>query len=318
MVSSKSSYLFVGSDTYLLERAMRDLASSLVKGAAKELDCEVFYGDEADSRQILSHITTIPFLASKRLVIIKDFDKLPREDISRFISYLEKPSASTYLLLETKDDSILKEHGSIASYVNIKRCNPPAGGELVAWVKQFAAHHGKVMEDDAAAYLTDLHGDLSTLAQELENITTFVGKKKAIGLSDVEEVAGRSLAKSAFDLTDAIERKDVDEAMRIASELILTGKRYHEIIGLLSWHLKRLLRAKMHQAKGEGRYLIETILKINKRHADEFFRQLASLSIDEIRSKMRILLEADLDIKRTKFEPALILEFAVIRLCLSR
>jgi len=59
-------------------------------------------------------------------------------------------------------------------------------------------------------------------------------------------------------------------------------------------------------------------LKIGRRYADEFFKQANSMTLPQAMSRLAILLEADLDIKRTKFDPNLVLEFAIIRLCLSR
>jgi DNA polymerase III delta subunit len=77
------------------------------------------------------------------------------------------------------------------------------------------------------------------------------------------------------------------------------------------------MRARMLREKGESDTRIANVLRIPGRHADDFFVQLASVDIGKIRSRMRVLLEADLDLKRTKYDPALILEFAVIRMWLT-
>ena len=58
-------------------------------------------------------------------------------------------------------------------------------------------------------------------------------------------MAGRSLASSAFDITWAIENGKIDESLSIISDLVKAGKKHYEIIGLLCWHVKRLLTAKM-------------------------------------------------------------------------
>ncbi len=320
MVEPKLSvFLFIGEDNYLREKAIKDLNSSLLNGSSRELDYKIFYGEEASAREILGIATTAPFLASKRLIVIKNFEKLPKEDVLRIITYLRKPSESTCLVLETKDDFVLKEYDSIARYVNIKRFNTPIGQELSSWIRQFVTSNGKSIEEDAVKDLKELQGqNLSILAQELEKLITFIGERDRIKLDDVEALVGGSLTLSAFELTWAIEKTRIDDAIRIVSDLLLIGKKHYEIIGLLCWHFNRILKAKMLERRGESRLSIANSLKIYKRYSEDFFKQLDSTEIAQVRSKMKILLDADLDIKRTKFNPALILEFTIIRLCLSQ
>ena len=62
---------------------------------------------------------------------------------------------------------------------------------------------------------------------------------------------------------------------------------------------------------------LDVIYNLGKRYAGDFLRQLKSIDMDGIRSKMEILLQADLDIKSSGFDPALLFETAVVRLCLG-
>ena len=313
-----SAFLFIGEGGYLKDKAVEDLAASLLDGSSRQLDYKVFYGSEADTREVLDYITTIPFLASKRVAVIKEFEKLPKEDISRIVTYLKKPSKSTCLVLDTKDDSLLKEHGDITHYVNVQRFGILSDYEVFSWIKQFLAPKNKSIKEDAARELKELQGgNLSMLAQELEKLVSFIGDKETIELSDVEELVGKTPTLSAFDLTAAIEKCRMNEAIDIISDLLLGDKKHYEIIGLLCWHFNRLFKAKTLQAKGEDNARIAGSLRISRRYSADFFKQLEGFSMDQIRSKLRILLEADLDIKRSRFDPALVLEFAVIRLCLS-
>ena len=319
MVNSKSRvFLFTGNGGYLKEKAIEDLKSSLLGSSSSELNYKMFYGGETDAKEILGYVTTIPFLAAKRFVVVKYFEKLSQEDKDILIKYLKNPSESTCLVLETSDDNVLKEYVDIASHANICHFKDPAGAELTSWMNRFLFASGKKIEEEAIEVLKEMQGNnLLSLAQELEKLIVFIGERDTIKVSDVEEVVAKSLVSSVFDLTDAIEGKQVDRSVKIISDLIMGGKKPYEIIGLLCWHLKRILRAKDLQAKGEPDLHVAGILKIGKKHSDEFFKQANRLTVGQIRSKMRIILEADLDIKRSKYDPALILEFAVIKLCLG-
>lgn len=319
MVSSKSSvFLFVGSENYLKEKALAELRSSLLDDSSKELDYKVFYGQDANVREILDYLTTFPFLASKKLVVIKDAEKLAQEEKNRIISYIEKPSKFTCLVLDAASDSMLDDLDAVMGHVTVARFDNLDDPALTSWIKKFLAARDKKIEDDAIDILKELQGTtLSYLVQELEKLTAFVGDAGTIKAGDVEEMVGASFVKSAFDIAWAIGERKADKALGLTSDLVGAGKKTHEIIGLVSWHLKRLLKAKKMQAQGQSDYSIGNLMRISRRHSKEFFKQVKAYEIDQIRSKMNTLLEADLDIKRTRFNPVQLLEVTIIRLCLG-
>lgn len=311
-----SAFLFIGEDGYLKEKAIEDLTSSLLDSSSRQLDYKMFYGAETDARAILDYAATIPFLAPKRVAVVKDVEKLDKEDVSKLIAYLKNPSKSTCLVLESKDDSVLKDFSETG--VKIQRFDDLEGYELLSWIRQFVASRGKSISEDAARELKELQGsNLSAMARELDKLMAFTGDRHEIETGDVEGLVGKSLIISAFDLTRAIESNRIDDAIRIVSDLMLGGKRPGEIIGLLCWHFSRILRAKVLLSRGESVSRISNILRVGSRYSDNFFQQVKRFTDSEIKSKIRGLLEADLDIKRTKFDPALILEFVIIRLCLT-
>jgi len=78
----------------------------------------------------------------------------------------------------------------------------------------------------------------------------------------------------------------------------------------------KLFKAKILKKKGESDYAIAALLRVGRKFQDDFFRQLAGITLDKIRSNIELLLQADLDIKRSKFGPGTVLEFTLIRLCL--
>ena len=311
-----SAFLFIGEDGYLKEKAIEDLTSSLLDNSSRQLDYKIFYGAETDARSILDYATTIPFLAPKRVTVIKDVEKLSKEDISKLISYLKNPSKSTCLILESKDNSVLEEFSETS--LKVQRFDGLEGYEILSWIRQYVASRGKSISEDAARELKELQGaNLSSMAQELDKLIAFTGDRPQIETGDVEGLVGKSLIISAFDLTKAIESNRIGEAIRIVSDLMLGGKRPHEIMGLLCWHFSRILKARVLLSRGESVSHISNILRVSGRYSDNFFQQVKRFTNSEIKSKIRGLLEADLDIKRTKFDPALILEFVIIRLCLS-
>ncbi|MCM8761370.1 MAG: DNA polymerase III subunit delta [Candidatus Omnitrophica bacterium] len=316
--SGSSVFLFIGEDRFLKEKAIQELVASFAGGDSIGTDYKVFHGADTNPEDLLDYINTAPFFTEKKIAIVKNAESLPSTLKTGLINYIKKPAPFTCLVLDAADDSFIKPYHEVARYMNIRYFGDMTGRELVCWMNDFLGSLGKSIDADAVSILTELHGtDMLMLAQELEKLAAFAGKRRSITAADVEEVAGRSLTRSAFAITRAIDKRKTAEAMRICSELVKSGKKEFEIIGLLCWHFKRMMRAKILHSKGVGYYAIAEALKIAKRDQNEFFKQLSAMRIADIKSKITFLLEADLEIKKTKTDPRLVLDLAVIRLCLG-
>jgi DNA polymerase-3 subunit delta len=231
---------------------------------------------------------------------------------------VKEPNQYTCLVIDALDPSILKDEPSLPRYTKVLKFSSPTDTEVSNWISKFVSSRGKTIEEGAIELLKELQGhDLLNLSQELEKLVTYTGTGKSIALRDVEELVGCSVVHSAFEIAHAAAEMDTSRAVRIIHELMILGKRPHEIIGLLAWHFKTLLKIKALIAGGQTEYSITQALRLQRKTAGDFFLQSASYSHKEIAAKLDILLEADLSIKRARFGPSMVLEFAVIRLCLG-
>ena len=312
--------LFIGRDDYSKAQAIKKISASLFDGSSRELNYKTFDGDDTEARDILAYLSTIPFLASKRLVVVKNSEKLSAEDTARLVSYIKNPVKSTCLIFDAADDSLVEKYPQISRHVVLRRFGLNLSeGQFESQAKEvLASMGGKSISPDAAKTLRELCGnDLGSLSQELQKLSSFVGSRSRIETEDVEEVTGKSISASAFDLTDAIEERDLKKALSIISELLLSGKKHYEIIGLLCWQMKKLFKGRVLLERAMPDPQIANELRIGRRYHDRFFRYIKSSALAQIESRMRVLLETDLDIKKSRYDPAVALEFAVIKLCLG-
>lgn len=316
--TNPSVYLLVGAERYLKEKAINDLRLSLLDSLCGELDYKVLHGMDTSADEILALVSTIPFFSSKRLVVIKDFEKLSKEDINRLINYIKNPNQYTCLIIDAKDGTMLKDDPSLVRYAKVLKFSNPTDTEVSSWISKFVSFRDKSIEKEAIEMLKELQGgDLLSLSQELEKLITYTGGRKKITASDVEHLVGKNIMASAFDIARAAAEMDTAKAIGIVYELTSFGKRAHEIIGLLAWHFRTLLRIKAFLSEGRTEHAITQDLKLPRKRAHEFFTQSALYSYEDMGSKLDILLEADLSIKRARYAPSMILEFAIIRLCLG-
>lgn len=317
VVPKQPVFLLVGDDGYLKEEAVKRIISSLGAKPDDGQNAAVFYGGELNHQEVFDSLNTVPLLSGKRIVIIKDADRVSDNFRADLIAYIKKPSRNAYLLLEAGDDSALQDYSEVASLMSVRRVAAPEGDALCSWIRERLKSEGKSIDDDALAILKELEGnDLHYISMELDKLASFVGLKKNITQQDVEEIAGKSLIKSAFDMADEIGRKNSAGALKVVSGLIGEGKKESELIGLISWYLKRMLKARIMKEEGQSDHFIASSLRIGRRFQTDFFRQLAGFNREKIIASIDTLLQADLDIKRSRFDQGSILELAIIRLCL--
>jgi len=315
---SPAVYLLVGAEKYLKEKAINELRSSLLDPSSGELDYKVLHGADTTAEEIFASVCTIPFFSSKRLVVVRDFEKLPKDETGRLINYIKNPNQYACLVIDTLDGAILKDSPSLSGYAKVLNFSEPTETEISSWITKFVSSKGKAIEEGAVELLKELQGrDLLSLSQELEKLIAYTGAGKKITVSDIEELVGKSVISSAFEIAHAAAELDTSRAIAIVHELVALGKKPHEIIGLLAWHYKILLKIKALRTAGQTEYSITQGLRLPRKSAHAFFMQSASYSYEGIGSKLGVLLEADLNIKRARFGPSMILEFAVISLCLG-
>ena len=318
MVTISSPVIFlIGNEKYLKEKAINELRSSLLDSSSGELDYKLLHGPDTSADEILNCASTIPFFSSKRLIVVKDFEKLSKEDIPKVISYIKKPHQHACLVLDIKDGDILIKDPALNRCAKVLRFSDLADTELSNWIAKYISSKGKAIEEEAIEILKELQGkDLLNLSQELEKLITFVADRKNITTNDVESLVGKSVLASAFDIADSVSEQNASRAIEIVYELMSAGKKPYEIIGLLCWHFKRILKAKSLLSKGSTESSVAQLLRIPRKNIKDFFAQVRAFSKNQIEKKMSLLLETDLNIKRPRYSTSLIMEFAIIRLCL--
>ena len=128
-MQSPAVYLLIGSEKYLKEKTIPDLRSSLLDPSSSELDYKVLHGADTSAEEIFASVSTIPFFSSKRLVVVRDFEKLSKDDTGRLINYIKNPNQYTCLVIDTLDGSILKDEPSLSGYAKVLKFFEPTETE---------------------------------------------------------------------------------------------------------------------------------------------------------------------------------------------
>jgi DNA polymerase-3 subunit delta len=207
------AYLFFGEDDFLKEARTRELVTALVDPATRDFNLEMRRGNELDAETLDALLGTPPMLAERRVVVVRDVDKLRKDARAVLDRYLRRPAPDTVLVLVApagaKVDKGLMDRSTAVEFA------PLTGDRLPKWVTFHAdSVLGRAITPAAASLLVEAVGpDLAQLAVELEKLASYV--PDTIDERAVGDVVGVRRGESLGALLDAIVAKDTATALAL-------------------------------------------------------------------------------------------------------
>ncbi len=306
-------YLFSGEEDFLQEEVLKKLKAYLLSSETADLNYQLFYGREAKGGEITETASTLPFTSEKRLVVVKEADRLGVSDKEEVIRYAQAPSPSTCLvLMGSKFDRRGRFYKS-GKEVSFK---PVYEKDLINWIIFRGRERGKRIAPRAAFELKERVGkNLRELDSELSKLLIYAGDKKEIGAEDVRALVGESKEVRTYHLTEAIGEKKTDKALKMLRKLLEEGRKAPEIIVFITYQMRRMARAKARLNRGEVWDEVLESLEIPTFLWKRFIAQIKNFSPQKLRENFYHLLQADLQSKSGRLTPRLVLELLVIKLC---
>lgn len=203
-------YVLHGDDDFLKDARVRDLVEAAVDPATRDFNLELRRGAELDAETLDALLGTPPMMADRRVIVIRDADKLKKDARGTLDRYLARPSSDTVLVLVlpagAKADKPLLSTGTVVEF------QPLTGDRLPRWIAHQAGLAGRSITPEATALLVEAVGnDLPQLAVELDKLASFSGD--AIDEQAVSDVVGIRRGESLGTLLDAIAARDAGGAL---------------------------------------------------------------------------------------------------------
>jgi len=309
-------YLFTGEDGYLIGRALSRLVERALTGAPRDFNLDVFYGKDARADEVAGQADTLPMMAERRVVVLKEADRM--RDIAPLKAYIGSPSASTTLILvaegadKAKEKTLSGTLSGSAVHVHFYR---PFESDLPGWVRTMAKEGGYTIDGDAAAYVKEVLGDnLALIEAELNKVFNYVGQRKTITIDDVRESVGDFGLPVVYDFIDAVAFKKAGRALETLSKLLRDGEQPLKILGTMAGHWRKLVDARERRARGESDEQLARALRLNFHNRKSFLTQVSRLTEDELAHGFHLFREADMSLKSSALAPGMVMERLVLEL----
>jgi len=214
----KPLYWLEGEEEYAIDQVLDYAEQQILPPAESSFNLHLFYGRDTDWATILNACMRYPMFAEKQVVILKEAQSM--KDLQKLEPYLNKPLSSTLLFIaykgkrvdkRTKLAKTLKEKGVMLTTRKLYE------NELPDWTNALVKSKGLTISNKALHLLIDHIGnDLSRISNEIDKIIINLETRKEITEDDIEKYVGISKEYNVFELQDALMKRDLYKAMRIA------------------------------------------------------------------------------------------------------
>lgn len=215
-------YFFQGPESWLKEELAARIRAALFPSESEAaLNTIVLYGPDVTLGEIISAASEYPMFTEKKLLIVRQFDKLKKGGTKEQVQqheetlarYLADPASFAVLVLDAEE--LDKKELEKAPYKLLKpvRHDFPAVKHVDLFATEQAKESGWEFEPEALkAFSAYIEPSSRQICQELEKLTLYAADRrpdKRITLEDVCECVGISKKYNVFELEKALAEKNL-------------------------------------------------------------------------------------------------------------
>ena len=221
-------YLIQGEDILLYDKAL-ELIKSKLDLKLEEFNFNVFDDDTFNADVVLNTCETLPMGSERKLVLLKNLSKVDTSFKNKLKEYLKNPVESTIIVIF---DFFNKFDLTIAGKVSAKRLDDKSLNDIIV-----AELHkeGKTITPEASQQLIEACCNYySYIKNELEKLIAV--DDVDITLRIVNALVSKETEFTAFELTDALSRRDATKAVELLNLMDKDAKTFSLILN----HFRRL------------------------------------------------------------------------------
>ena len=330
--ASPSFYLLHGDDDISIDEALSKLRAGMGSGSEADLNTSEFDGQSASVPEILNAVTSYPFLADKRMAIVrglighltrKGAGETGKQGLQRLLEALpELPSYSKLILVEReslRSDLKIVKLAQSAPNGYMKEFSAPK--DTTQWIMARARDtYDAQIEPRAAVALASVTGpDLRRADNELIKLVSYVDGERPINEEDVTLLTPYVAEANVFAMIDALAVGDGRSALTLMHRVLEADPSDpgFGLFALITRQFRLLLLTREHLAGGGSAQPNEVANAIGVRsswQAGKLAQQSRAFSVDQLETIYKRLQRYDQDMKIGQIKPRLALDLLVASL----
>lgn len=221
--------LFDGEEEYTKDSALAQLRAKVLPEGLEEMN-ETILPANAGANEIVDACEMLPFLSTKRLVVVRGGDLVQKtpgsskdEGLDRLLNYLSALPEHVLLLFfcRGKADRTKKVTARIEALNGRVDFAVLDSKDKQLWLTRELKAHNKYMSKEAGdLFLSRVDPLLTPTLQELQKLLSYVGERMNIETADVEAVIAPSVEDRLFTLFDHLINGNAQGALAILKNIL--------------------------------------------------------------------------------------------------
>jgi DNA polymerase-3 subunit delta len=285
----------------------------IVKGFLAEHDefgMERVDGEEADYQRLQESLTSLPFLADKKLVVLR------RPGANKeFIDHAEEliaglPETTDAVIVEPKLDKRLAYYKLLKRKTDFREFKELDPGGMVKWLVAEAAKHGaKISQADANYLVLRVGANQQLLANEITKLALY---DPQITRQNIDLLTEATPQSTIFELLESAFAGNAKRTMQLYQEQRVQKVEPPQIIAMLAWQLHVLALIKA--ARDRSTDQIATNARLSPYVVKRSQAIAKRISVNELKDLVKELLSIDVRSKSSALDADEALQNYLLRL----
>jgi DNA polymerase-3 subunit delta len=292
-------YILHGEEGYFIDLLVDAFEQNVLEESEKDFNQDIVYGKDAEAVGLLSALNSYPLMATKRLVVLKEAQNFPNlEDLE---SYFENPSPTTVFVIAHKYKKIdaRKKYVKSASKNGVMFVSDKVKEDrLEEWIMSYMKNKGYTFASKVPSILSSsLGNDLSRIVNELNKLDIVLESGTHVTEEHVENNIGISKEYNIFELKNAVAKRDLNKALKIAQYFDSNPKAgdINGLIPILFGFFAQIMR--IHFAKNKSTASIAAEMKIPPFILTNLMKEKNNYNPKKIAENIEVLYQYDLKAK---------------------
>lgn len=314
-------YLFTGTSKVFIKNRIKRILQSYNK---QEYTVIKYDMETTSLTTVINDAITFPLLEDLKVIILrnptfltKNKEDIP-QDVKAFIKYLKNPSETTVLMIDAanikinQSNEIYKVLKNVALIINYDESQEI---ELKGWViRSFASNGIEIKEEALNTFMNYLNNNQIRMEQEIDKLSTYVGKGGTVSADDVKNVVTKDLSNEVFNLIKAIVDHNHIAVSIIYQQLIANTKDVMGIISMINNSFIEMLTINKLLKVGHSQNDIAKFFNVSPGRAFYMVKNAKSFKIYDLENYIKKMADLDYKIKSGQIDRSIGLDLLIVQL----
>ncbi len=309
---SENIIVFYGEDTFYIKTKINQL---IKKYEINSFNMTTYDMDETRLSDAISDAQTIPFMADKKAIVIKNAHFLstakpkkgtPEQAVAYLEQYLTHPTDETLLIISVphnKLDNKKKIVKLLKDKATVSESKLKGPNDLSAWARRQVANVGLNIDNDALKLFVSRVKHSTELAfLEMKKLLLYAQNGEVIDKEMVKRLITKNIEDNVYDITNAILAKKPSRALEVYRDLITYSEDPLRILSIIINKYREMIQVTTLLENDYTQDEVQRYFSVSSGRAYYMVQNAKGVKRDKIETHLEYLEQLDFNIKSGRID----------------